>query len=101
MITITQGDSLAQDINCEDLEVFDVEWDGVWAITKTIGSNPTLQGTLSFSNDYKFLCMRILPAQTAGIPAGKYFLVTRVNNPSTGFSQQIQRQELVIDRRGI
>lgn len=101
MITITQGDSLAQDIDCEDLEIFDAEWNGVWAITKTIGGTPALQGTLTFSNDFKLLCMRVLPAQTDTLTAGKYFLVTRVNNPTTGFSQQIQRQELVIYKKGI
>lgn len=101
MITITQGDSLAQDINCEDLDAFDLGWDGVWAITKTVGSAPVVQGTLTFSDDYKFLCIRVLPAQTNTIPAGKYLLVTRVNNPSTGFSQQIQKQELFVDKKGI
>ena len=101
MITITQGDSLAQDINCEDLDVFTSDWNGVWAIIKAVGATPILEGTLEFSDDYKYLCLRVLPADTAGILNGKYLLVVRVNNTTTNFSQQIQKQELVVEKRGI
>lgn len=101
MITITQGDSLAQDIECADLPTYDLNWNGVWGITKSIGLTPIIQGNLTFSDDYKYLCLRILPAETDSLAAGKYYLIVRVNNDTTNFSQQIQRQELVIEKRGI
>ena len=104
MITITQGDSLGQDIFCEDftdLEVFDENWEGVWGIVTSIGQPPILTGTHTFSADRKWMYMRITPEQTNTLLKGKYFLVTRVSNPAIQFSEQIQKEGLTVEQRGI
>lgn len=105
MITITQGDSLGQDITCKDFgptDTFEADtWSGVWAIVTTIGAAPTIQESLVKSSDFKKMLVRVTPTQTNTLVPGKYYLVTRVNNTATEFSEQIQKTELRVEKKGI
>ncbi len=98
-----QGDSFAFDFTAKELEEFDPNWGGSWAIKESIDKSavPLASGTLSVSGDNKKLELRITPTDTETIPVGKYFLIVEVTNDSAEFKQEIMQDQFEIMVQGI
>jgi len=102
-ITSIQGDSMAYDFYSDDIETFDADWGGSWAIVDAIPATqaPLATGQLALSGDFKKLEARILPDDTNTIPVGKYYLVVEINNNTINFNQEVMQEKLILKPQGI
>lgn len=97
-----QGDSFALDFSSDDVPVFDGTWTGTWAIVDELGAAKTTlaTGAMALSGDLTKIELRVLPADTADIPAGWYVLVGQITNVSLGFNQEVIQDPFEITEQG-
>ena len=99
MIRIIAGDSYWKDYTSPQVETFDSNWTGSYAIAATIGGTALASGSISKSLDQTAWEVRIPGTATAQTP-GDYYLIIQFKNSVTGFCREIQ-EPMQITAQGI
>ena len=101
--TCVQGDSFAYDFSSSGVDSFLTGWEGVWAIVDKLGDGGVTlaTGPMVSSVDGSAMELRILPANTAPIPALDYVLVAQLTNASIGFQKEVMQDKFTIIPQGI
>ncbi len=105
-IEVVQGDSIAYDFGCNELEEFDANWTGLWGIVSRLKSEGDVDvllagGSLTRSTDLQQLELRVPPVDTAGIAVGTYYLVAQISNSALSFRQEVMQELLDVVQQGL
>jgi hypothetical protein len=103
LLTCVQGDSISFDYSSDDVDEFDDNWTGSWAIVDELGDDKTTyaSGSLSINDDADALEMRIAPSDTSEIDAGDYYLVVQITNDTESYNREVEQLPLEITEQGI